>query len=108
MYSGGSRRYFNETWPVRRALKRILKKYNADVYLAGHEHSLQHIGPIKGVNHFISGAGATRTKARKIMRSKFAASAYGFMLFSVKEDNMLVQVIDYSGNILYTTKLEQN
>jgi tartrate-resistant acid phosphatase type 5 len=108
MYSGGSRRYANETWPIRRVLKPIFKKHKVDAYLAGHEHSLQHIGPIKGTHHFISGAGATRTRASKIMRSKFAASTYGFMLFSVKEEGITVRVIDDLGKILYTAKLEGN
>lgn len=42
------------------------------------------------------------------MRGKFAVSEYGFMLFSVTRDRLQVHVIDYSGNILYSTTLNKN
>jgi len=108
MYTGGGRRYFNETWPVRHALKRLLKKAGAHVYLAGHEHSLQHLGPIHGTHHFISGAGATKTKARKIFRSRFAVSAYGFMLVSLRRSAFNVQLIDHHGTVLYRMEMNAN
>lgn len=62
MYTGGNRRYAHDIRNIRRSFKRTCDRFNADAYISGHEHSLQHIGPIKGVHHFISGAGATRTK----------------------------------------------
>jgi hypothetical protein len=86
----------------------MLKKAKVDAYLAGHEHSLQHLGPIKNIHHFISGSGATKTKARKIFRSRFAASEFGFMLFSLASDTMEVKIIDYQGNVLYRTSVKRN
>jgi len=104
MYTGGGRTESHDTKSIRRILEPLFEKYRVDAYLAGHEHSLQHIaGPSKNVNHFISGAASERTPARMLPNSKFAVSEYGFMLFSVLRDKMLVQVIDYQGRILYTT-----
>ena len=40
-------------------------------------------------------------------QSKFAASKYGFMLFSAMPDKILVQVIDEMGNVLYVTTLNK-
>jgi len=108
MFTGGGRRYLHETWPIRGALHRVLRKAKVDAYLAGHEHSLQHLGPIKDIHHFISGSGATKTKARRIFRSKFAASEYGFMLFSLTGDILRVRVIDHRGNTIYTAVVERN
>lgn len=106
MYTGGSRTENHDTRSIRRSLQPMLEKYKVDAYLAGHEHSLQHIeGPVKSVHHFISGAASERTPVRMLPASKFAASEYGFMLFSAMPDKILVQVINYKGGVLYTTSI---
>jgi len=107
MYTGGGRTENHDTRAIRRTVQPLLVKYKVDAYLAGHEHSLQHIGPVQGVNHFISGAASERTPARMLPMSQFAASEYGFMLFSVTKDKALVQVIDLNGKVLYTTVLKK-
>jgi tartrate-resistant acid phosphatase type 5 len=107
MYTGGSRTADHDTRAIRKSLEPILKKYKVDAYLAGHEHSLQYIGPVDGVHHFISGAASERTRARMLPISKFAASKYGFMLFSATHQDMVVQVIDHRGKILYTTMIKK-
>jgi len=33
------------------------------------------------------------------------ASEYGFMVFSVSKDKMVVNTIDYTGEIIYTTSI---
>lgn len=105
MYTGGSRTEGKDTQAMRRLLQPLFEKYHVDAYLAGHEHSLQHMGPVNGVQHFISGAASERTPARMLPISKFAASDYGFMLFSVTPENIRVQVINDKGKILYNTLL---
>ncbi|MEO7989398.1 MAG: tartrate-resistant acid phosphatase type 5 family protein [Chryseolinea sp.] len=106
MYTGGSRTEDQDTRSLRSSLQPLFEKYKVDAYLAGHEHSLQHIsGSIKTLHHFISGAASERTPVRMLPASKFAASEYGFMLFSVISNKILVQVIDHEGNILYTTSI---
>jgi hypothetical protein len=108
MYTGGKRTENHDTRSIRFMLEPLFEKYGVDAYLAGHEHSLQHIGPVKNVHHFISGAASERTPARMLPISKFAGSHYGFMLFSATKDRLLVQVINHKGKILYVTKLHQN
>lgn len=106
MYTGGGRTEADDTKSIRRILEPLCKKYTVDAYLAGHEHSLQYIiTPGLMVNHFISGAASERTPVRMLANSKFAASQYGFMLFSVTPNKMVVQVIDEKGAILYTTDI---
>lgn len=106
-YTGGGRTESNDTRSIRRVLEPLMEKYGVDGYLSGHEHSLQHIGPVKSVHHFISGAASERTPARMLPISKFARSEYGFMLFSITSNKMLVQVIDYKGNVIYKTDLNK-
>ncbi len=106
IYTGGNRTDSYDTKAVRRILQPILDKYNADIYLSGHEHNLQHLVKNK-TQHFISGAASEKTPVKLIAESKMAASEYGFMLFSVKMNEILVQTIDDTGNIIYTTTIKK-
>jgi tartrate-resistant acid phosphatase type 5 len=107
MYTGGSRTENHDTKSIRQSLQPLFEKYKVDAYLAGHEHSLQHMIASNRVHHFISGAASERTPARMLPISKFAQSQYGFMLFSVYPQMVRVQVIDLEGKLLYTTELKK-
>lgn len=107
MYTGGSRTENHDTRSIRQSLQPLFEKYKVDAYLTGHEHSLQHMIAPDNVHHFISGAASEITPVRMLPISKFAKSQYGFMLFSVYPKNARVQVIDYEGNLLYTTELKK-
>jgi len=107
MYSGGSRTIGYDTKAIRNSLKTVFDKYGVDVYLTGHEHSLQYIKPPGTTHHFISGAASEKTPARLVDYSRMAASDYGFMLFSVKENYLRVQTINDEGKILYSTEIKK-
>ncbi|RAW00014.1 metallophosphoesterase [Pseudochryseolinea flava] len=104
MYTGGGRTDSKDTKSIRRVLQPLLVKYSVDAYLAGHEHSLQHM-QVGDVDHFVSGAASERTPVKMLPISKYSASEYGFMLFSILPDKALVQVIDHEGKIIYRTEL---
>lgn len=109
MYSAGSRTNGYDTKAIRNSLEPLFEKYGVDLFLAGHEHSLQHIVvPGKKTQHFISGAASERTPVKLIPEAQMAASQYGFMLFSVTGKELLVQTIDYAGNLLYSKTLTKN
>ncbi|GAB3647020.1 metallophosphoesterase [Echinicola sediminis] len=106
MYTGSDKRSEGyDTRRIRHTLDTVLEENGVDVYLAGHDHSLQHLVPHQGVHHFISGSASEKTQAARIPISKFAASAYGFMLFSVNKEKMVVHIIDETGQILYKTEI---
>ncbi|WP_207535928.1 purple acid phosphatase family protein [Desertivirga arenae] len=107
MFTGGSRTEGYDTKAIRNSLKPVLDKYGVDVYLTGHEHSLQYIKPPGTTHHFISGAASEATSARLIDHSKFSASDYGFMLFSVTSNQLRVQAINHEGKILYNTLIKK-
>lgn len=106
MFTGGSRTEAYDTKAIRNSLKPLFDKYAVDVYLAGHEHSLQHMVSGK-TQHFISGSASEKTAARLIPESKMAASEYGFILFSVTGKQLLVQTVDSNGKIIYSTTIEK-
>ncbi|MFM2325899.1 MAG: hypothetical protein RIR31_101 [Bacteroidota bacterium] len=106
MFTGGGRLDGYDTKAIRNSLKPLFDKYAVDVYLAGHEHNLQHL--VSGATqHFISGAASEKTAVRLIAESKMAASEYGFMLFSVTKNKMVVQTIDDAGKIIYSTIIDK-
>jgi len=107
MYTGGSRWDGYDTKAIRRSLQPLFDKYGVDVYFAGHEHNLQDIGPIGKTHHIISGAASEKTPVHLVDNSNMAASAYGFMLCSVLDNSLLVQVIDDAGKIIYTTTISK-
>lgn len=106
MYTGGSRTEGYDTKAIRNTLKPLLDKYSVDVYLTGHEHSLQHLSVGK-TEHFISGGASEKTAVHDIPESKMVASEYGFMVFSVLPDKILVQTIDDTGKIIYSTTVDK-
>ncbi len=107
MYSGGGRTETYDTKAIRNSLGPLFQKYKVDIYLSGHEHSLQYMGPVNGTHHFISGAASERTPARLLDISKFSASEYGFMLFSVTNDQVNMQTIDYTGKTIYQALIKR-
>lgn len=106
MFTGSNRTESYDIRAIRYSLKPVFDRYKVDAYLAGHDHSLQHI-EIGSTHHFISGSASERTPAVLIPGSRMAASEYGFMLFSVTGNQLLVQTIDYTGKIIYTTTINK-
>ena len=107
MYTGGGRTDGYDTKAIRRCLKPMFDKYGVDVFLTGHEHSLQHLVADTKTQYFISGAASEKTPVHLIPESKMAASEYGFMVFSVTKNSLTVNTIDYTGKIIYTTTINK-
>ncbi|RYD69101.1 MAG: acid phosphatase, partial [Sphingobacteriales bacterium] len=107
IYTGGSRTDGYDTKAVRSSLESTLKKYGVDVYLTGHEHSLQHIKPEGKTHHFISGAASEKTAVKLIPNAEMVASEYGFFLFSVTNNQIKVQTINDEGEVFYNTIIKK-
>lgn len=102
MYTSGKR--MKDFSYQRKNLENVFEKYKVNAYFAGHEHDLQHQKPTNFyTHHFVSGAGAEVRPTNKLPITKFAASIQGFMIVSVSKNKMLIQVVDYKGNVIYKT-----
>ena len=84
-------------------------KGRADVYLAGHHHSLQHVKTVDGVNLFISGGGGASTYEidEKSPRKVFAKSEHGFAVIEVSDETFTVRFIDKDSQTLYETTIRK-
>ena len=108
MYTVGPRIDNYDTITMRKALAKTFEDHKVDVYLSGHEHSLQHLKADGFTHQFISGAGSELTKVTEgIAYSKFQASEHGFMYFSVDANRLNVKAINYAGKVLYETELKK-
>lgn len=107
-YTVGPRIKNYDTLTVREKLSPVFAKYKVDIYLSGHDHSLQHLKP-EGVTHqFISGAGSELTQVTEgIPYSRFQASDHGFMCFAINKDKINVKAINAIGKVLYQTELKK-
>lgn len=107
MYTSGGRTESYDTKAVRGSLEKLFRQTGVDVYLSGHEHSLQHLYQGGLLHHVISGAASEKTSVKLIYGARFAASAYGFFTFSVLPDHITVQALDHTGKVLYQTSIKK-
>lgn len=107
LYCGGKRVKSKDTYDVRNTFEPLFKKYNVDAYLCGHEHDLQHIKPAGKTHYFVSGAGCEVRPTSKTVGTKFAAADFGFMAFSATENNLMVQIVNDKGAIIYTDNIKK-
>jgi tartrate-resistant acid phosphatase type 5 len=83
----------------------LFQKYGVHLYLAGHDHDLQHL-EFEGhpTTHFLSGGGGADLYDLKISssaRGPFAQKVYGFSHLSVTEKQLTLRHLDPNGRILH-------
>jgi hypothetical protein len=85
-----------------RELMPVLKG-RADVYLAGHYHSLQHLRPVDGVNFYISAGGGRPLYPVDPVQpaALFAKSAYGFAAMEIDDRKFVLRFVGVDGKVLY-------
>lgn len=106
LYSGGKRKE-DKMW-VRNHIEKLLTKHNVDLYLAGHEHDLQHIkNPELPTHHIISGSGSEVRPTGTMEYSIFARSIQGFVATSITKDSLFNQYVDYLGNVVYSHTIKK-
>ena len=92
-------------------IKRLLPvlRGRADVYLAGHDHDLQHLKAEDGVHFFVSGGGGAGLRRPKPgPRSLFAKEAHAFSVIEVESKQLKLRFIDASLNQLYEATLSKS
>jgi tartrate-resistant acid phosphatase type 5 len=106
VYTGGGRMNAVETGEMRKLFKPIFEKYHVNAYICGHDHNLQYIKPPGFTYYFVSGAGSELSKT--VIHPEggiFARAENGFMDFSVSNNQMLISVINYKGEKLYSVTI---
>jgi hypothetical protein len=83
----------------------LFRKYGVDLYMAGHDHDLQHL-EFEGhpTSHFLSGGGGADLYSLKVdpaHRGPYAQKVYGFSHISVTAQLMTLRHLDQNGNIVH-------
>ena len=79
-------------------------KDRVDIYLAGHEHDMQHLKAEGGVHFFINGGGGAKIRDTNVSADKrvlFAKSAYGFSTLEADNEKVVVKFIGADSGELY-------
>ncbi|GAB5557846.1 MAG: metallophosphoesterase [Schleiferiaceae bacterium] len=106
LYTGGKRR--DDKNYVRGHLEPSMDESKVDVYFCGHEHDIQHIKKDgHPTHHFVSGAGAEVRPTGEIEGTQFARSETAFLVVSMTADQMLVQAVNYKGELMYSTLIDR-
>ena len=83
----------------------LFRKYKVDLYLAGHDHDLQHLEfEDHPTSFFMSGGGGADLYDLKIDPSKrgpYAQKVYGFSHLSVTPEKMVLRHLSEKGNTLH-------
>mmetsp|Transcript_24212 Transcript_24212/g.46925 ORF Transcript_24212/g.46925 Transcript_24212/m.46925 type:complete len:454 (+) Transcript_24212:143-1504(+) len=93
VFSGGEH---GNTPELQQQILPLLQKYNVDAYLAGHDHTLQHLES-GGVHYLVSGSGALKGEYHALPQSLFGSTENGFMTHRVRQDTMQVRMINDAG-----------
>jgi tartrate-resistant acid phosphatase type 5 len=83
----------------------LFRKYHVQLYMAGHDHDLQHL-EFEGhpTSHFLSGSGGADLYSLKIepsQRGPYAQKVYGFSHISVTAGQMTLRHLDQNGRTLH-------
>lgn len=108
LYSGGKRKDSQETKSFETKFAAIFDTYKVDAYFCGHEHDLQIIKPKnRYTTQFLSGAACEVRPSGTREGTLFFAEKAGFMTFSLTNSQLLAQVIDAEGHVIFKTIIDK-
>lgn len=89
-----------------RQLLPLLKSRRVDVYIAGHDHDMQHLKTEGGVHFFVAGgAGAGLRVPTPDPRTLFAQAVHGFASLEVGNESLTVRFLDVGLNGIYSYRI---
>ena len=86
------------------ALEPLFTKHQVDLYLAGHDHALEMLEPVKGVNYVITGAAGGPDKAYPVEwtdESYYAATLGGFVLLRISKEELVIEFVRMDARTQY-------
>ena len=89
---------------IRGAIEALLIKYRVDAHFAGHDHILEMLKPVSGVNYVISGGGAGAKKAAGVEwtdESYYAATVGGFVQVRISNNEAVFEFVRPDGKTQY-------
>ncbi|OQB31458.1 MAG: Calcineurin-like phosphoesterase [Bacteroidetes bacterium ADurb.Bin174] len=86
----------------------LLRKYNIDLYVAGHSHTFQHLTkPGTNINYVVNGSASLSREPIKGPDTRFCSSDEGFSIISIGKDKLKMTFINYLGNPIYQFEVKK-
>ncbi len=90
-------------------LRPLLETNRVDLYIAGHDHTLEMLKPVNGVHYCISGGGAGTDNAYPVAwteESLYAATRGGFAFFRISKSELVIEFVrvDSTTQFAYTIR----
>jgi hypothetical protein len=80
----------------------------AHLYLAGHDHDMQHLGPEQGIHYIVAGSGGAAVRpVEEGPRSRFASSTNGFAVLEIDDRELRVRFLSVDLETLYEYALRR-
>lgn len=105
IYSNG---YHGDNPVLATLLEPLFEKCGVDFYLCGHDHDLQLLKPVKGVNYIISGGGGKHRSVEWRDNTIYAAANLGFTSFWVSRDVTTVEFLSKAGRVDYVHRFRKS
>lgn len=95
MYTSGVHLNERRIGALRRELTPLFKETGVDLYIAGHDHDLEHLRR-DGVEYLIAGGGGAKSRRVRHIEpeSVFHATAYGFLDLTLDEQTLTARFLD--------------
>jgi len=78
----------------------------ADLYIAGHEHDMQILGPLNDVYYLVTGSAGTSRPTGVDDLTIFAVGRIGFMSFIISNTELVCRVIETNSGVIYSQILK--
>jgi acid phosphatase len=101
VYSGGTH---GNTGRLVNWLAPMFKRYGVQVYIAGHNHNLEHL-EISGTHYLTSGGGADPHGVKTLPATRFGAGELGFLSARLGPAAMNIEFVGQDGGSLYRTAI---
>lgn len=98
-HHGDTKRLYQQLLP-------ILRQHKVDVYLAGHDHDMQHF-EMEGTQFFVVGGGGKEIRNVKKKRAVYAESTHGFMDLEAGESQLVLRLVGGDGRLLHSKTLKK-
>ena len=95
MYTSGVHLNQRRIGALRRELAGLFKETKVDLYIAGHDHDMEHLRA-NGIEYLISGAGGAKLRRVKkaTPESLFHATKFGFLDLTIDEHTLTAKFLD--------------
>ncbi|HVZ42116.1 MAG TPA: metallophosphoesterase [Candidatus Kapabacteria bacterium] len=102
LYSNGA---YGNLKRMRQAFESVLVRHKVPLYMCGHDHDIQLLEPVNGVNYLVSGGGGGHRDTTWAGNTVYAATNMGYVWLCAAQDALYLHFHDADGDVRYAHRL---